>query len=652
MKKAYGVLVIVMALALLFVACPDPNGGGDDNGGGPIVPVQRVTVAKPGAGTVLPTVPETVYVGTSVTFVATVVPNTVSDTTVTWESGDPEIAAVEDGEVRGLGEGTTTITVTTNGKKADGTAAVFTFDVKVEIDPDNIPVYLRIFNQADAGEGSTADKANVPDSDFNAQGRLLISNKSTTSGWGTETQKVKGNTIVYLTRPLEAPFSISARVKISAMTAGEGTDNGFFVGAFTDPTVDTQVTPATTANIIHLAGVNTATTGRRIVYATRDSGGTNNSATGTTQFVDRTDKEYLFIVRRTDAVYTMDIKDDAQTGSPSRSPYPVDRGANSTPATEIHPELSGEKPLYLGIVISGVDVEISSIVITQGIETIYSSPAATPTPIPPATGVTITNDPAENVVSVSAALGMTATVSPPEAIQDVTWSIEPEAPAIATIDSVTGVVTGVGAGTVQVYATSVSTPTVKSAAFAVTVTLEQEVLQNNRAWDFTRQPTGVTGESTFNWDVYYGQGMTLLGSNRSSGMMVKVTRADPEDLKDPPIVLSTGCIQPNGTVPNGFAQINEVQGPFDITLKYEADADPNPETDPPTVVSRYPTIKIKGAADTEYGTGINGTPSTSKRDNQSFTYSYTGTDTVTVLLVADVNPGKIHDVIITYTGTP
>lgn len=649
MKKLYGLFVIVMVLALLFTACPDPNGGGDDNGG-PIVPVQRVTVAKPGAGTVLPTVPETIYVGTSVTFVATVVPNTASDTTVAWESGDPEIATVEDGEVSGVTEGTTTITVTTNGKKADGTAAIFTFEVKIEIDPDNIPVYLKIFNQADAGAGSTEPKANVPESDFTAQGRLLISNKSTAGGWGTETQKVKGNTIVYLTRPLEAPFSISARVKISAMTAGEGTDNGFFVGAFTDPTVDTQVSPATTANIIYLAGVNTSTTGRRSVYATRDSGGTNNSATGTTQFVDRTDKEYLFNVRRTDAVYTMDIKDDAQADSPSHTPYPIDRGANSTPATEIHPELSGDKPLYLGIVVSGVDVEISSILITQGTDTVYASPAAAPTPIPAATSVTITNDPAENTVSVNAALGMTAAVSPAQAIQTVTWSIEPEAPTIAIIDAATGVVTGVGAGTVQVYAASVSTPAVKSAPFTVTVSIEQEVLQNNRAWDFTRQPTGVSGETPFSNDIYYGQGMTLLGSNRGSGIMVKVTRADPGDRNEPPLVLSTGCLQPNGSVPNGYARIDEVQGPFDITLKYEADSGDPTADPPPPPANRYTTIKIKPEGAEEYGAGINGPASDYARDHKSFTYSYTGTDKVSILLVGDVNPGKIHDVIIAYTG--
>lgn len=642
MKKMYGVFVISMALALLFTGCPDPNGNdSEEDNGGPVVPVQRVTVAKPGAGTVLPTVPEIIYVGNSVTFVATVVPATASDTTVTWESGDPEIATVEDGEVSGVAEGTTTITVTTNGKKADDAPAIFTFNVKIEIDPENIPVYLRIFNQDGAGEGSTAAKPNVAASDFNAQGRLLISNKSTTGGWGTETQRVKGNTIVYLTRPLEAPFSISARVKISAMTAGEGTDNGFFVGAFSDPTVDTQVTPATTANILHLAGVNTSTTGRRSIYATRESGGTNNSATGTSQFVDRTDKEYLFTVRRTDAVYTMDIKDDAQAGAPSHTPYPIDRGANSTPTTEIHSVLAGDTPLYLGIVVSGVDVEISSIEIIQGTDTVYASPAAAATPIPAATSVTITNSPAENTVSAGSALGMTATVNPPEAIQTVTWSIDPAAPAVATIDPDTGVVSGVGEGTVQVYATSASTPAVRSAPFAVTVNLEQEVLENNRSWDFTRQPTGVDAATYFMADIYYGQGMTLLGSNRGAGISVVVGGAPPES--ESSVVLSTGYLQPNGTVPNGFARIDEVQGPFTITLKYHANT--NAEG-----TSRYPAIKIKGAADADYGAAINGPPSTATGDNQAFTHSYTGTDKVSILLVADVNPGRIHDVIIAYTG--
>ncbi|GHV87643.1 hypothetical protein AGMMS50267_00030 [Spirochaetia bacterium] len=650
MKKMYGIAAIVMAFALLFTACTTPEDDPEAESG---TPVTRVTVSAPGSGAVNAAVPELIYVGTPVTYLATVVPANAGDITVTWASANTAIATVADGVVSGVAEGTTAITVTTNGKKADGNPATSTFNVKIEIDPNNIPADLRIFNMANAVEGSTAPKATVSASDFNADGRLVISNKTTTSGWGTTTQQVNGNTFVYLTKPLLPPFTISARVKITSLTAAAGTDNGFFVGAFSDPTVDTQVTPAVTANIIHLAGINTSTNGRRSVYATRgtSTGTADNTATGSTQFTDRTDKEYQFIVSRTDAVYNMNVKDDALAGDPSHAPYPADgaginRGANSSPTTEIHEELAGDKPLFLGIMISGVDVEISSIVIKQGDDVVYQSPTATATPIPVPQSVTITNAVTANTVNAGASLGMAATVTPADAIQDVTWSIEPANAAVATINADTGAVTGVGVGTVTVYATSVADATKKSTGFVVTVTNVAEVIPNNRSWNFQTLPAGWTDNIDNAQEYNYGQGMTLTGADfRTPGIRIQVGQAAPADSG-----FSVGALKPNGAPTTGlpaiFARIDEVQGPFTLTLNYGSN----------NTASRYPSIKIKTSTDADYGAWIDGPASAGANDAASakmLTYTYTGTDKVTIALGSSGgHPGNIHDVIIAYTGTP
>jgi uncharacterized protein YjdB len=629
------------------MACPDPNGGndGDDTED---TPVTSVSVARPGSGTITAPI-DPLYKGQSIALVATVRPASANQN-VTWSSSDTGIAAVDaNGTVTGVAIGDAVITATSVGKKADGNSATYTVTFKVKEDPNNITPELRIFNIAGAGEGSTSA---VPS--FDSNGRLTISNTSTAKGWGTTYDLVKGNTILYWSVPQAAPFSISARIKIKELASGiaEGSlENGFFIGAFSDP-----LEPVTEETPLYLAGLNTSSNGRRSVYATRlSSNKYDNSATGSTQFTDRITKEFVFQVSRTDTVYNLNIKDDAQTGSPSISPYTeagINRGANSTPETEVHPVLSGSqpdqfgnRPLYLGIIICGATVEISSIKIEGNGTNLYpSSPAAQPTPIPAASSVTITNT--ENTVSVGAALGMTASVSPSEAIQTVTWSIEPANEAVATINADSGVVSGVSAGTVTVFATSVSTPTVKSTGFLVQVTAEQEVLENNRSWDFTTVPAGWTTGTETTAETYYNQGMTLLGTYRANGIRINITQAPPEGSG-----FSAGALQPNGTPPatatngNPFARIAEVQGPFDITLKYWPNS--SGSTD------RSPSIRIKNSTDADYGAWITAT-TPSGNVGQTFTHSYTGTGKVTVELgsPAGRHPGTIQDIIITYTGTP
>lgn len=72
---------------------------------------------------------KTVQEGKSIKLTATVLPNNTDDKTVTWTSSDKTIATVSNGTVKGIKEGTVTITATTkNGKVA-------TYEVKVTEKP-------------------------------------------------------------------------------------------------------------------------------------------------------------------------------------------------------------------------------------------------------------------------------------------------------------------------------------------------------------------------------------------------------------------------------------------------------------------------------------------------------------------------------------
>jgi hypothetical protein len=621
-------------------------------------PVESVAIKKDGQSVIGALDLE---VGATLTLVAEVSPSNVSDAdkVITWTTSDSAKATVADGVITGVGAGEVTITATTAGKKADDNPATATVTINVS---QPIERKLVVFNQTGTLDGTTA-AGDVADADFNATGRLTIKNTSTSAGWGTALSTVAGDTCVYLNTPLQAPFSISARVKITQSIASSGTDNGVLIGAFTDPTVNNSTPdPTDPSTFIALAGVNIATSGRRSVYATRSSDNTNSS-TGATQFTESVANEYVYTVTQaTVGTYNIKVEDDAFDPTRPHAPY-TSTGINRTGDAAIHsvlgraaagdvPEINN--PLYLGFLVSGVEVEISNIIIKQGDETVYSKPAAA-TPYPAVQSVTITNE-AGASVEVDGNLQMTASVNPEGAYQGVTWEVDSEDAQYAEINATSGALKGLDPGTARVYAISVdndaSGSPVKSAAFTVIVTASA-ALSNNRSWNFQEIPAGWTDGASNSTLVTYTQGMNLLGSIRSSTFNSSFAALADSGL-------SNGFIQPGGTAANGFASIVSVQGPFNITLKYVANTgDTN---------GRYPTLKIgeegKGSIEPSTTAGsewrtywdtvtvVDNTTggSVSTDDPKSFTYNYTGTDKVDILLLSTVNPGRLFDVIIEYTG--
>ena len=72
----------------------------------------------------------TIYVGDTQTLTATVLPENATDKTVSWESSDDDVAIVQNGVVKGIAEGSATITATAGGRSA--TCAVTVKKIEVE----------------------------------------------------------------------------------------------------------------------------------------------------------------------------------------------------------------------------------------------------------------------------------------------------------------------------------------------------------------------------------------------------------------------------------------------------------------------------------------------------------------------------------------
>ena len=86
-----------------------------------------------------------ISVGDSYTLTATVSPSDATDKTVTWTSSDPAVASVDGGAVKGLKEGTATVTATAGGKKAECRVSVSRKEVPVDavsLDKDELALYV------------------------------------------------------------------------------------------------------------------------------------------------------------------------------------------------------------------------------------------------------------------------------------------------------------------------------------------------------------------------------------------------------------------------------------------------------------------------------------------------------------------------------
>ena len=264
--------------------------------------------------------------------------------------------------------------------------------------------------------------------------------------------------------------------------------------------------------------------------------------------------------------------------------------------------------------------------------------------------VTAVTQPAESVeisgpstVMATKTITLTASVHPAIVSDEVTWSIEPAAPSVATI-SADGVLTGAGEGTVSVYATSpngAGGTAVKSPAYTVTVTKYLRYLH----WTFQANPTGWTAGNNsgslaadYDYDgllLLSGTGSTDTSKDTGTGRSMGVYPASAIPSAGTPAEsnFSGGRLRVNGK--GTFAKISGVAGPFKITINYGSPSD--------DATGRFPSLKIDAAEINKSG---NLSKVTEQNKGGVLTYSYEGTDTPVILIKAETNGQDIYDVII------
>jgi uncharacterized protein YjdB len=235
----------------------------------------------------------------------------------------------------------------------------------------------------------------------------------------------------------------------------------------------------------------------------------------------------------------------------------------------------------------------------------------------------------------------TATVSPPNATnQEVTWSTSDA--AVASVNASTGVVTAEGAGTAIITATAAD-------GSGVTGTLEVTVaIGNTISWRFLTLPAdwpvqdlalaastsvpNATYPATA--DIALLNGLKINLFDDSDGRLSRTCRwAVPAQRPAPAgSDFSDGCLQTGGS--GIFGYIQNVQGPFSIKLNYTHTSSSG--------TGRYPRVSVDGGTTWD----DTATPTTGSADYKSFTYSYSGTDAVTVEL--GTSDGlRIFDIVLT-----
>ena len=112
-KLTLAVLTAMAATALAFTGC---DGKKD-------VAVEKVTISESSLS---------LKTGEEVKLTATVLPENATNTTLVWKSGNPSVASVTDGVVKGLSEGTSTVTVSSEDGSKSASCLVSVSDYHAE----------------------------------------------------------------------------------------------------------------------------------------------------------------------------------------------------------------------------------------------------------------------------------------------------------------------------------------------------------------------------------------------------------------------------------------------------------------------------------------------------------------------------------------
>ena len=380
---------------------------------------------------------------------AAVEPQDATVQTVTWKTTDAGIASVStSGVVTPVAQGTAYIYAESNGDDKDGNP-VESNQVKVTVTVTAAQPALLLYNQdAAPSAGTTTDLAGAWN---DTTKRYTISNTDENAGLYNNTAtssppnvSVQGATFVYLNTPITGASSITARVRITQWYGDASDTGGVIIGMMNKP--DTPVN--------QFVGIRSGTNGNVRRYISRTSGD-NSSNAYSPAITNAFDDEYILQVTRSAvANYTqLSVKDRygvqiaTQTATSSNSVVSID-------------------PTYLGFIIARADVEISQITITDGVNTIISTPDSVPTPIVPAS-IQFT-DPAvsgtgpdytftDTIAGGHAGLDLGAQVLPAGAPQDLAWTISGAGASLSATSGSTVTADFTEEGEVVVTATATGT---------------------------------------------------------------------------------------------------------------------------------------------------------------------------------------------------
>ena len=184
---------------------PDPLGGKT----APKVDVTGVTLNKSEI---------TLNIGQSSTLTPTISPSNATNKNVTWQSGDTSVATVTDGVVKAIGEGTTTITVTTK----DGG---FTATCSVTVTNIVIPVTGVSLNKSslelNIGQSSTLTATVTPSDAVNKDVEWSTNNNAVaTVNNGTVTAVSEGQATITVTTS-DGGFTATCSVTVKPNGGGE-----------------------------------------------------------------------------------------------------------------------------------------------------------------------------------------------------------------------------------------------------------------------------------------------------------------------------------------------------------------------------------------------------------------------------------------------
>jgi uncharacterized protein YjdB len=373
-----------------------------------------------------------------------------ADKAITWSTSDSAVATVTDGVVTWVGEGEAIITATAAGKNASGQEVSASVTVQAASAPE--APKLVVFNQA----ATPADGTTTTLPQLNENGRYVINNNNTTAVFSSAVlpnEVWRDNLLVYLDTPITGDFTMDMRLNIRKFNgeAGDGAWSGAWIGAFNDPTM-TDFTSAA-VNSWGFVGARKVYSGDDRMLITRESNTGSGTAYPTNNLYNPNNwaYEYIYTISRSDTTYTIQVR-NSKTGEV------MAQGERAT-ASNYTTSLQGD--VYLGVMITNCEIEISNFIVTQEENVVYqqtsSDPGFTPVPLTDlelsvtgaisGAGVDYLNP----ITAIPASgIDVKATLTPVNTTDDIVWSLAGDN---AIIDQ-TGHVTVNAIGEFTVTATS------------------------------------------------------------------------------------------------------------------------------------------------------------------------------------------------------